>query len=158
MAKYYQSGFYSKKNLGMELEDELVNVTSLYFSKKGDKGFQPAVGTKADKEQGTDAYIWGVPCDFTCNFAGKDHMTVLQKDVPIGHGISVKFGVRTGNSYKGYKKFNTPVLVIGIDGADTSVLNRWLENITSLFASKIGDIIDVGQTQYWDWCDENGVE
>ena len=112
---------------------------------------------KADKFAGTDAYMWGVPCDFTYNFSGKDHTVALPEDIDLFCGTKVRFGVRTGNSHKGFTKFERPVLVIGIDGADDSFIGSWLVNIVEAFGKKLQDIINLGQDQYWDWCEANGV-
>lgn len=157
-ARYYSSSIRSNHGLGIELEDELVCTCSEWFKKKGDpKGFVCTSGTAADKFAGTDAYMWGVPCDFTYNFSGKDHTVALPEDIDLFCGTKVRFGVRTGNSHHGFTKFKRPVLVIGIDGADDAFLGSWLVNIVEAFGKKLQDIINLGQDQYWDWCEVNGV-
>lgn len=156
--KYYESYISSRNGLGIELEDELVCTCSDWFKAKGDpKGFVCTSGTAADKFAGTDAYMWGVPCDFTCNFTGKDHTEELPQSIDLFCGTKVRFGVRTGNSHKGYTKFEKPVLVIGIDGADEHFLGSWLTNIVETFGKQLQRIIDLGQDQYWDWCEVHGV-
>ena len=68
--------------LGVELEDEISVCFEQYF--KADKSsFKLTVGTPADIKAGTDAYIYGIPCDFTCFFEGKDFMDVLPGEVKL---------------------------------------------------------------------------
>ena len=137
MARYYSSSIRSSHGLGIELEDELVCTCSEWFKKKGDpKGFVCTSGTAADKFAGTVA---------------------LPEDIDLFCGTKVRFGVRTGNSHKGFTKFERPVLVIGIDGADDSFIGSWLVNIVEAFGKKLQDIINLGQDQYWDWCEANGA-
>lgn len=100
--------------------------------------------------------IWGVPVDLTCNLAGKDYTEILPETVDIFGGIKVRFGVRTGNSHKGFSRFENPVLIIGIDASE-SFLGTWMENIVQAFGDKLEEIIETGQSQYWDWCDAHGI-
>ena len=156
MAKYYE-GIDLKKGLGIELEESLTGAVVSHFMAMDDNGaVQYTGGTRLDIEQGTDLVIWGIPTDFTCNFAGKDHMEILPETVDIFGGVKVRFGVRTGNSHRGFTRFKTPVLVIGIDAVE-SFLGTWMENIVQAFAGKLDEIIETGQSQYWDWCDAHGI-
>lgn len=151
MARSIYSSF---KGLGHEFEESVICEVCDVFKKNNDAtGIVVTSGTEKDKFEGTDAIIWGIPCDFTYNYSSKDHMVKLPGTVSIFGGTEVKFGVRTGNSYRGYKKFKTPVLVIGIDIDNDSVLGTWMNNIVNSFAKNIEEILNVGQSAYWDWCD-----
>ena len=63
---------------------------------------------------------------------------------------TVRFGVRTGNSKN---KFETPVLVLGIDAGDAHLLRYCYNRILEDFRKRLTEIIDLGQDAYWDWCD-----
>jgi hypothetical protein len=148
--------YFIKTSLGVEFEQELCEVCRETFHNMGDvKGFQSVNGTKADLEQGTDCYIWGVPVDFTYNFEGKDHTEELPESI-ITREATFRFGVRTGNSHNGYTQFDTPVLVIGIDETD-SFVRMFLGNIVEAFKNKLMDIINLGQDQYWEYLDAKGL-
>lgn len=149
MAKYYKS--YEPQtgiSLGKEFEGELIEKISYTF--KEEDCFSTE---QQDLFDGTDIFIYGIPCDFTYNFAGKDHMEILPEGLELAPGIEVRFGVRTGNSHNGYTQFKTPVLVIGFEGVDDEIIRNWMEKIVDRFVGKIHDIIEVGQSQYWDWVD-----
>lgn len=110
--------------------------------------------TALDKFQGTDLFIWGIPCDFTYDIMGKDNMDLLDEEVRLLSDCTLKFGVRTGNSHNGYTPFETPVLVIGVQASDWYI-GRYATKIALAFKKRLHDIIDVAQSAYWDWCDEN---
>ena len=153
MAKCYAS-FRQFQPLGKDLEDELSSACANYFKAIGEENsIEYTTGTSSDILQGTDIKIWGVPCDFTCNIENKDHTDVLPISVPLLSGVVVKFGVRYGNSHHGFTRFDEPVLVIGIAGADERFLGTWMTNIVDSFSKKLSEIIETGQSQYWDWCD-----
>ncbi|MCL1839652.1 hypothetical protein FWF89_01460 [Candidatus Saccharibacteria bacterium] len=142
-----------KLSAGHELETQLIDVFGIHFTKKGKvlstSEFRFAT-SQEDRELGTDAFIYGLPCDFTCNFAGKNHMIDLHINVDLpGIGL-VRFGVRTGN---GRVKFETPVLVIGIE-TEGYFSKSFIPNIIDSISHKIDDIINVGQEAYWNCCDE----
>jgi len=142
---------------GHELETELIDVFGTHFAKRGrtvsKSDFRWAT-SEEDKLLGTDAFIYGLPCDFTCNFAGKNHMTDLKVSITLpGVGL-VHFGVRTSN---GYVKFATPVLVIGIE-TDCYLTKRFIHEVIDSVRGKIDAIIDVGQEAYWNYCDANELE
>lgn len=140
---------------GIEFEDELTQVCISHFQTKSRKvnesEFKNLSGTDRDKFEGTDVEIYKVGVDFTFNFGGKDHMEVLPGEVS-GRFVDFKFGVRTGNSHKGYTKFAHPVLVIGFS-ADSYYVKNYMANIVDDFRHHIEEIIDVGQGAYWDWMD-----
>lgn len=155
MAKYYHSTDLSSfKGIGHELEDEMISVIGEYFVFKGErKSLVCKSGSDDDIKQGTDCIIYGVPVDVTANFYGKDNMSVLSESIDLIGGLKVEFGVRTGNSYKGYTPFETSVLVIGITGGNDSLLGRYMASIMASFREVIEAVIEVGQSQYWDWMD-----
>ena len=74
---------------------------------------------KEDVERGTDFWDGDIPIDFTLNFEGKNNMfTVFPKTVNISRWFpEFQFGIRTGNNYAGGTRFQTPVLVVGVDMA-----------------------------------------
>jgi hypothetical protein len=138
---------------GYELETELIDMFGEHFYSKGkviDKSAFRFATAQEDKEFGTDAFIWGVPCDFTCNFAGKNYTTDLQVSVKLPGVGAVRFGVRTGN---GVIKFETPVLVIGIESLDGYLYKNAIRQIIDSVRRKIDDVIEVGQDAYWNWVD-----
>ncbi len=103
--------------------------------------------------QGTDAVVYGLPVDFTCDFRGINHMVAYEEMSFEISGIGrVQFGVRTGSSRV---KFDTPVLVIGIETPYNirQVCRHLFENIWS----SIGRIVDTGSEVYWQYCDVNGL-
>lgn len=161
MAKYYAHtipALSRYEGLGKELESELLEALYEHFRDKGDRNVvRITSGTDADLNGGTDALIWGVPCDITYNYLGKDHMEQLPKTFDLFAGTTVRFGVRTGNSHNGYTPFADPVLVIGIDGADDRMISTWMVNIVSAFKNAAETILDLGQSQYWDWMDAHAA-
>ena len=146
---------YHEEKLGMLLEQDLTASLKDHFADDPDAVVY-AGGTEADIEQGTDLFIYGVPVDITFNFTGKDHLEAFAEKVDVFGGVDVSFGVRTGNSHKGFSRFKKPVLVIGIDASE-SFIRDWMPRIISSFIEKIDEIIDVSQSQYWDWCDANAI-
>jgi len=72
---------------------------------------------KEDVEEGTDFFDGEIRIDFTINFEGKNNMfTVFKKTVNISPWLpEFQFGIRTGSNYAGGTRFQTPVLVIGIN-------------------------------------------
>lgn len=140
---------------GLELEDEMYDSFEYHFKKSGP--LQKEVFRRAAKEEdyklGTDAFIYGLPVDFTCNFAGKNHMvdTEVSMSTPFGE---IKFGVRTGN---GRVSFSQPVLVIGVD-TDFYLKKNNIPSIISAVSKRVEEIISTGTDAYWDCCDELGLE
>lgn len=149
-------GNYISCKLGIELEEEFTTACSEWFRARGDSGFVRCSGTILDKEAGTDAIIWGVPTDFTYYFSGKDYTEVLPGTVDLSIGPKVFFGVRTGNSHKGYTKFERPVLILGLE-VDSKFIRNWMNNLVDSFKAKLPEILEIGQALYWDWCDANSV-
>ena len=143
------------KCYGYQFEDSIVAGLDDHFKGRRDI-YQASSGTKEDLEQGVDFTLYGVPCDITYNFFGKNFTEKLERSVTIMPGIDVFFGVRTGNSHQNYTSFKTPVLVIGVD-ADTATLKNWMETIVDAFMQKVDEIIDCGQDQYLDWLDQNAM-
>ena len=140
---------------GIEFENELSDVCVKHFQAKSktvsESEFKSFSGTTRDEFEGVDVEIYKVGVDFTFNFSGKDHMEKLP-GIVYGRYVDFKFGVRTGNSHKGYTKFKTPVLVIGID-AEASYVRNWMANIVDDFRKHLDEIIDLSQSAYWDWMD-----
>ncbi len=150
MANYY---LFSSPT-GIEFEEELADCCVRHFTVKGDvskKTFRTFSGTTHDTHDGVDVEIYGVGTDFTFNFSNKDHMEVLPVVIE-GRTVDFKFGIRTGNSHKGFTKFETPVLVIGFD-ADASYVRNFMARITSDFSNMLEKIIETGQDAYWNWMD-----
>ena len=141
------------ESLGGRLENELVDICADWFRANNDAaGFKCMSGTISDIQQGTDATIWRVPVDFTCDFSGKDNCVKLPSEVTLEQGVTVLFGFRTGNSHHGYTKFEQPVLVIGLR-ADQEYLSNWMGHILDKFHQKMKEIIETGQKDYWDYFD-----
>ncbi len=137
---------------GNQLEGELKDVFYHHFTKKSGivtkTEFRWAT-KEEDRKLGTDAFIYGLPCDFTCNFAGKDHMTALETNVPLPGIGTVRFGVRTGNRHV---QFDTPVLVIGVDAG--YLRKGFIRTVIDAFSDKVAEIIETGQDAYWNYCDQ----
>jgi hypothetical protein len=153
MAKRY-SKIIMKRRTGIAFEEDLVTSMADHFKSTGDPGaIKYLGGTRIDREEGTDLTIWGVPIDITLNLQEKDHTKILPESTELLGGIKVRFGVRTGN--RGHQ-FKTPVLVIGLD-AMSGFVRAWENNIIQAFTDKLDEIIELGQSQYWDWCDANEV-
>jgi len=144
----YNFGMVETLPIGKELEDEVSFVMKKIGVSK--------IGSKEDKEQGTDIVIYGVPCDITCDYYGKDHMEKLPKVLDLKH-IRISYGVRTGNNHNGFTKFDIPVLVIGID-APIEYVKNYFDTIIDDIKRNLDEVVDMGQSQYFDWCDLNGVE
>ena len=156
MARYYHVEALSFRGFGYVLEENVIDTMSEYFDSIGDHdAIQCVSGTEQDLLQGTVLYIYRVPVDITNNLAGKDNTYVFDKAIDLFGGIRVRFGVRTGNSHHGYTPFETPVLVIALDGASDSFMSTWMTNILDALKKAAGTIIDAGMDQYWDWCDAN---
>lgn len=141
---------------GYELEDELVDSFSYYFKKKGllTKEIFRRSNKDEDVTLGTDAFVYGLPIDFTCNFSGKNHTEVLNTAISLSGIGSIRFGIRTGN---GRTKFEKPVLIIGID-TDQYLRKNQIVHVVDAVSSKIERIIEVGSDAYWGYCDEFGIE
>lgn len=118
--------------------------------------FELTVGTERDRFDGTDVvYGWDrqvmgkviknhIPIDFTYNFAGKNRMKVLPVTYELSCGIKLKFGIRYGNSHR---DFSEPVLVIGFE-ADSSWLNKMMEDIMDDFEKSWSEIFRIGSGKY----------
>ena len=141
-------------SLGKELEGEVIQKVKCKLTENCCR----SAGEVEDVCCGTDLYVYGLPIDLTYNFRGKDHMSILPGAVELMPGIKIRFGVRTGNTHLGHTKFAVPVLVIGIDGANDLIVRGWMDTLTRLFSEKIDEIIEVGQSGYWDWTDRHGID
>ena len=131
---------------GDEFEADFIEVCRKLYPEDA----VPTYGTDIDYQEGTDMVLFKLPVDFTCNFAGKDHMQVLPNTVFIQrYGVDVKFGVRYGNSHNGYHEFKRPVLVIGIDYIPIEI-RKDLDPLFEIISSKLDKIIDMGMDQYFE--------
>ncbi len=138
---------------GNILERELCNTFGRYFEKKSGaiKTSEFRWSTKEeDTKQGTDAFIYGLPVDFTCNFKNKDSMHDLKVGIRIPGVCNIHFGVRTGNWRF---NFETPVLVIGFD-TGKRLKQREVKTIVGTISCWINDIIETGSSAYWQYCDQ----
>lgn len=144
MASYIEKRF-TKIPLGTDFEDEVVDIIQNTI---GEDCIRLS-GSYEDRAEGTDATIYGLPCDITVNFYGKDHMEELPAVVPLDFA-TVRFGVRTGNSHNGFTPFENPVLVIGIDGFD---IKQYKWYILNEFKKRIDEILEIGQDEYWNYID-----
>lgn len=142
---------FEDKPLGREIEDGLRFV----FKKQYGKDFRlPSL--EEDENEGTDAIIRKVRCDFTANMAAKDHCTVARTEIDLGDGVKIQFGVRTGNSHMGGTLFETPVLVIGITG-DQRFITKNLLDILDAVREKADDIFAAGEDIYWAFTDGESI-
>lgn len=140
--------------VGMKFEDDIMYI---FKSTLSSGSVIDCTGTKDDIFKGTDAIIYGIRVDFTTNFSKKSHMVKLPESINLGHcGVDINFGVRTGNSHKGYTKFEEPVLVIGVD-ADAKYIHTWMDAIIETIKTRINEIIDIGQDQFLDYCETHAL-
>lgn len=140
---------------GLELEDELCESFEYHYKKRGSlqkETFRRATKVE-DKTLGTDAFIYGLPVDFTCDFSGKSYMIDTQVRISTAFG-EIKFGVRTGN---GRTKFKQPVLVIGVD-TDFYLKKSNIPSIINSISNRIEEIVSEGTDAYWGCCDNFGLE
>lgn len=101
---------------GKEFESMFVfNALKQLTIKKGYVA-KDTINTDLDRRYGTDMICNGVRIDVTLNFSEKDHITMIKdsgiKATPLRN---FKIGIRYGNSYKGFTRFDEPVVVIGVD-------------------------------------------
>jgi hypothetical protein len=164
MARTSNGGYSEifRMSSGHTLETELIDTFATFFHKstgKVDRSVFRFSTKEEDKFFGTDAFMYGLPVDFTCNMMGKNHTTILDVSVELLGIGRISFGVRTGN---GRIKFETPVLVIGVD-ADTEngdishILKTSLGRLTDAVMKQAQAIVDVGSDAYWNYCDNNGL-
>lgn len=141
---------------GHELESELIDTCAEFFQAKTglvEKTVFRFATQEEDKFLGTDAFIYGVPVDFTCNFAGKNYTTDTRVSVELPGIGKIRFGVRTGN---GRTRFEMPVLVMGIEtGAE--IRKASIVRITDAVRAKMEEIVEVGSDSYWNHCDAYGL-
>jgi len=109
-------------------------------------------GTSMDMDEGTDMILYGVRMDPTTAMSTKDHMRLLDVEFPLPRlNLSIRFGIRTGNSHCGFTPFPEPVLVFGYDSSST----RWgVEAVAAEVAGCIDRIIDTGIDLYYSYIDE----
>jgi len=132
---------------GREFEDAFVE--ECISSYRGD--FTITTGTELDKCQGTDGILYGIPVDFTMHYNGKDHMTDLDSETSIfvrKQEIKIQYGIRYGNSYKGFSKFKKPVLVVGVKTDLAWAV--WEDAIREAIHKNIQSIMDTGMDAYLD--------
>lgn len=148
--KIETSRSYSKKT-GHQLESDLIDTFGSYYRIKYGKidynVFRSAT-QEEDLEFGTDAFVCGLPVDFTYDFYGKKNMVRTSTTVDLLGIGKIRFGVRTAN---GRRKFDSPVLVIGID----TPLNvrTYMANIIDAIRKNIEHIVNTGSDVYWQTCD-----
>lgn len=97
---------------GKFLEAEFIDAMVLACEDEG--VVQSCLGTELDRTQGTDCFIYKVPCDVTLNYEGKNNMRRLHMTYPLNENWTLKFGIRFGNNHDGFTQFLKPVLVIGV--------------------------------------------
>jgi len=143
---------YINQSTGLEFEDEMIILISDYAKKfYGEDAVQFAKTKeeriKADREQGTDFLLYGIPVDTTLNFHGKDNMDDIG-EMPL-NGFNVNFGFRKGNKRK---EFNTPVLVIGASSPVEITKNNMWYYIQEI-KTNIQNILDKAFDLYYDAID-----
>lgn len=126
------------------------------------------IGTRLDREQGTDYKMIMVRTDVTGYIAGKDN---LADDVPIiqiakldSHrcgplGI-VRASIRLRNYYlrRHGSNFEQPVLVLGIDLAPGIGIRKDEGEIDIALQRQMNTIVNAGTDLYWSWCDKHGID
>lgn len=122
---------------GVEFEEEVFGELNIKRASREDDLFK-----------GIDFRSNGLPVDLTYNFVGKDH-TEKVGEYHLSCGSTVEFGIRTGNSHKGYTQFEEPVLVIGVELPDVA----FMKGIVQTFAKKFAEISEQAEDLYWGWMD-----
>ena len=142
-----------KLSCGLEFESEMKQITYDCFReecKVVSKKVARNSTKKQDRENGTDFFVWGVPVDFTLTIDTKDHCIISPTVMKVG-GHDVRFGIRTGNNYKGdcpkngYHEFPEPVLVIGVSG----IVRSWLATSIEAIKKELVSIYDAAMDFYW---------
>lgn len=134
---------YSFESGGNEFEADMVDVISHYAQKEWGNSSITVSTMNQDRYEGTDVFVLGVPVDVTINYQNKRHTRKLTE--MLFDGITVEFGLRTGN---GRKTFKTPVLVVGVEAAAGITFGNMWAVIDSV-KGKIGDILDTGMDEYF---------
>lgn len=130
-------------SLGIEFEGDIADaIQATYNDLKYASQYE-------DRNNGTDAFLWGVRIDFTYNFYGKNNTEQLSANVELPCGIDVRYGVRTGNEVVSFKE---PVLVIGVD-CDSHELRYQYDRIVSEIKTRAHEIIETGIDMFWSWID-----
>lgn len=140
--------------LGLEFEDNVCRRIETFVNNDG--CFERS-DRKADKEEGTDCKIYGLPVDITYKpISEKDHCLPLEGlSIQLDCGIVVRYGIRTGNNFG--HTFVNPVLVISF-ACDSAWLRAMMEDIVSSIARYLDDIITIGEDAFCDYCEERGIK
>lgn len=155
MARHQFDDYISlDQSTGKQFESDFISeLTSNLNNKYGKDYVIPQINTKLDIEQGTDLSIAddNIRIDITCNFSKKNNMPFYtESDIPAVNYHNLKFGIRIGNNYKGYKDFEKPVVVIGIDLNNGSEYNNHMnpylqlcDNIKTHYQKILDMVFDV---------------
>ena len=139
---------YYFQTSGMDLEAEFQDVAITFARKEWGVGAARVSTLIEDRFAGTDMFVLDVPVDVTVHFDGKNHTTHLA-NITIDSWLSVSFGIRTGN---GRTRFETPVLVIGVD-APGGVCSSNMGIVTDTLKRNIGSLLNRGMDEYFDYAD-----
>lgn len=125
-------------------KEAALKARGLKLSEKENKERRVNITLDSDMDhyQGTDMIVDNdTHIDATADFADKDHMPLWKEtDIPATISRNFKIGIRTGNSYKNYTEFNTPVVVVGID-ASPGDYDANCDVIESNISKHIGEIL-----------------
>lgn len=101
---------------GKEFESDMICALRHKFQDSRIYRIKNMGGTRMDKEEGTDFLCGEIRLDATMNFNDKDTMPfIADTGIPATRNQNFLVGVRHGNTYRGYKGFPQPVIVIGVD-------------------------------------------
>lgn len=101
---------------GREFESDMICALRHKFQDSRIYRIKNMGGTRMDKEEGTDFLCGEIRLDATMNFNDKDTMPfIADTGIPATRNQNFLVGVRHGNTYRGYKGFPQPVIVIGVD-------------------------------------------
>ena len=150
------SGKFYPASAGEKLEAMSVE---LFEEEYGINAVKYNVGSSKDLYEGNDLELFRIPLDITMN-PNKDHTEWSKKITRIPfmgfNGIAIKWGVRTGNSHKGFTRFETPVLVMQVDGIPSNqFFFNYMVNIKSAIKKNLREIVDNGMDFYYNFMDEH---
>ena len=149
---------FFEDSVGNEFQVEFAHSVKMHFVKNGSAdSIEIHIDDDIDVLEGTDAIIEGIRVDFTTAFYAKDNMVAYESEsIFIKYG-DIKFGIRTGNSHHGFTKFDVPVVVVGLDCAN-SFYKTYVDQIHKTIESKMEEILDTISDVFWGYCDNMGLE
>ena len=130
-----------KRSFGQYFEKDVVDVFTKAFCNSKTFRVVSCIGTKADKQEGTDFTIGEIRFDITTNIDNKKCMPfIADTGIKAIRDCNFRMGIRVGNEHNGYTEFEDPVVVIGL-GMPSDTLKQYKDAVLESLYKNATDLV-----------------